>query len=109
MTLLELLTVITFMMPISVAMASARHAHAGIWGYALALLLALMVGTACGWALGFGARRVAVILGDNPETFGKRLCVGIYLCVSLLWPFVAGFLGGWATNSAFELLIPGRR
>jgi hypothetical protein len=104
MTLWDLLTIISFVMPISGAMASAKHAHAGFWGYAAALLLSLILGVACGWAVRASAERVAMSLGDNLETLGRRLYLGIYLCAAALWPFFAGFLGGWATSSVFELL-----
>ena len=103
MTLWDLLTVITFVIPIGASIATAHHVHAGFWGYAIAVSLSLMVGIACGWALRASASRVATIVGDHPGTFGQRLCVGTYFCACLLWPFVSGFLGGWATSSAFEL------
>jgi hypothetical protein len=103
MTLWDLLTVISFVMPISGAMASAKHAHAGFWGYTTALFLSLILGVACGWAVRASAARVAMTLGNNHETFGKRLVLGMYLCASALWPFFALFLGGCATSSIFEL------
>jgi hypothetical protein len=104
MTLCDLLTAMSFVTPISGAMASANHVHSGFWGYAIALFLSLILGTACAWALRASVRRVAMTVGDHPETFGKRLCVGMYLCASLLWPLFAGFLGGWTTSSALEFL-----
>ena len=42
MTLWDLLTVVSFVMPISGAMASAKQAHTGFWGYATALLLGVI-------------------------------------------------------------------
>jgi hypothetical protein len=104
MTLWDLLTVISFVMPISGAMASAQHAHVGFWGYATALLLSLILGVACGWAVRASSARVAMTLGDNPKTFGNWLYLGAYCCASALWPFFALFLGGWATSSVFEFL-----
>jgi len=109
MTLFDVLTAISFVAPISAAMASANHAHAGFWGYAIALFLSLILGTACGWTLRTSARRVAMILGDHPKTFRKRFSEGIYLCLSLLWLFFAALLGVWTTSSALELLRLGAR
>jgi hypothetical protein len=104
MTLWDLLTVISFVMPISGAMASAKHAHAGFWGYAIALLLSLIVGVAFGWAVRASAARMALIRGDNPKTLKNRLYLGAYFCGSALWPCFALFLGGWVTNSVLEFL-----
>lgn len=83
MTLWDLLTVISFVSPISAAMASANSAHANFRGYAIALFLSLILGIVCGWALRSSARRVAMLVGDHPKTWGN-VCFGIYLCASLL-------------------------
>jgi hypothetical protein len=104
MTLLDVLTVITFVTPISGAVETAKHAHEGFWGYATALLLGLIIGIGCGWAVRASAARMVLILEDNPKKLKGRLYLGACFCALALWPLFAGFLGGWATSSVHVLL-----
>ncbi len=76
----DLLTLISFVIPISSAIASVKLAHVGIWGYVAASRLSLILGAACGWAVWASALAAPKTVGNNsapgevalPGTLFKR-------------------------------------
>ena len=103
MTLFELLAVTSFTSPIGCAMVVAWRAHSSVFGYAVALLLSMLLGFACVWVIEASAERVFPVLSKQ-STFGMKLYLITYICALTLWPFFAGFLGSWVASSVVRLL-----
>lgn len=85
-------------------MTSAKQAHSGFWGYAIALLLSVIFGAAFGWAVRASAAGMFHVTGNKPETPLMRLYLCGYLCAAFLLPFLGLFVGAWATDPIFTLL-----
>lgn len=95
MTLIDLMTVMCFVMPITEAVAEAKleHVHAG--GYVVASLIGILIGIAFAW----GLRASASVLAKRLDKKGWRVTqvvgTAAYLFGCVTWMVLGDLLGGW--------------
>jgi hypothetical protein len=76
-----------------IAVGLEKHTNAGVAGYALAVLIGLVLGAANEWAV----RTLGVWLYHRPMRYShavREWCLGAYMLSIVVWPLcAAGFLG----------------
>ena len=91
----HLLILICFVMPMSGALAAARIARVGFAGDFAAVILALLLGTACAWLMWVIHNSFCAYAQRRRERGGSvsGLCAALFYVTKLLWIIFACFLG----------------
>lgn len=105
MTLIDLMTVMCFVMPITGAVAEAKleHVHAG--GYVVASLIGIVVGIAFAWGLRTSASALARRLDKDGWRATQVVGTAAYLFGCVTWMVLGDLLGGWIVKP-FTRLLP---
>jgi hypothetical protein len=103
MTLIDLLTVMSFFMPIAGAITEAKGTRAQAGGYVLACLLGAIAGIAVAW----GHRAGCLALATHLEKSGKAvqgLGTVFYLIGCFVWLVLGDVTGFWIAKPVLHLL-----
>lgn len=103
-TLWDLLTLISFVMPIAGASAEAKLSHAGFAGYALVISIGLAIGFGCAACMRIALVRVGGYMEGKLSTQAESWYSGAMLMAGFLWIVLALFIGGWLARSVLSLL-----
>ena len=100
-TLLTLMSSVSYIFS---AIMTAKNAQAGVGGYALAIIIGLLLGVCNAWAL----QRVGAAAHDRSKRHSEKLrewWLGALYVASVAWVLVAAFLGAWLTSVAMRLIV----
>jgi hypothetical protein len=100
-TLLTTISSATFIVG---AMISAKHARAGLGGYAFAIAIGLLLGACSAWALYAVGDAVADRSKRYSESVQEWCFRALYLAAAVWIPFAA-FLGNWVTSVAMRFVL----
>jgi hypothetical protein len=103
MGLWDLMTALCFVMPIAGALATVKDVHKGWIGYALAILVGVVVGAFCAWAMRTIGSKVA---GDSkPGTEAQKpWLLRMLYAATVIWIVFALFLGSWLTEASLRFI-----
>jgi hypothetical protein len=92
MTLWDLMTAICAVMPLAGALATVRDIQKGWVGYGLAIIVGVLVGVLCAWAMKAIGIAFATRSGARSDRYFRILYVA-----AVAWIILALFLGSWVT------------
>jgi hypothetical protein len=99
----DLLTALCFAMPVAGALAAVKGTQKGWAAYALAIVIGVVTGGCCAWAM----RTVGVIVEarsrQRPDPQGEWYFRALYLAAAA-WIFVALFLGARVTGAFIHFI-----
>jgi hypothetical protein len=105
-TLWDLLVVMSFTNPLGSVLFSAKHEHAGLGGYAVAITVGLALGVSWAWttlavgkAIGTNVLRPDTRYSDSQKEWVAR---ALYFS-AMLWIFFGSFSGMWAWSALMRL------
>jgi uncharacterized membrane-anchored protein len=101
MILTQLLCMVFLIAPFC-ALDSATRAGEGYRGYILAIIVGLLVGVSCAWALWISRKVVLTRTAELQPSRRNWYLRALYFS-ALLWVFVSCFLGNWITASLLRL------
>lgn len=105
-TLWDLLTLISFVMPITGAFGVAKDSHAGVWGYILVILVGLAIGVGCAVCMRIALVRVGGFLVRNTVSkWAESSYGGMMLITAFVWIVFALFAGRWLASTILSLLL----
>ena len=104
MTLIDLMTVMCFMMPITGAVAEAKLEHVHARGYVMASLIGILVGIAFAWGLRASASALAKRLDKEGWRATQVVGTAAYLFGCVTWMVLGALLGGWIVKPLGRLL-----
>jgi hypothetical protein len=84
-------------MPVGGALASAKLAHRGLSGYAVAIVVGVMLGAGMAWTLRKVGHFVVTRLRGRPVA-GEGLYFGALYFAAVLWAFLALLAGTWISS-----------
>ena len=107
MALWQLLILMCVALPIGTSVGSARYANAGAGGYALAIVVGLVVGMGFGWTMWKTHKPVVNKLQRLPSS-GTSLArqewyFRAFYLAKMLWTGFAGFLGFWLSSAILRV------
>ncbi len=85
------------------AVLAARHAHAGLGDYVLAIIIGLVL-AACNARMLYRAGDILADVTISWSLSRQELCGRGFFLVMLLWLPFAAFLGDWVTSLAMRLV-----
>lgn len=103
-SLWDLLTVLSFAMPIAGAVASAGLAKAGFRGYVLAIIVGFALGLCCAWTMRIVGKAAAANIKRHSESVQQGYVWALYFA-AMLWVVFALFLGEWVLSVPVRLVL----
>jgi hypothetical protein len=104
-TLWDLLTLISFVMPIAGASAIAKHSHPGLGGYTLVISVGLAIGMCSAVCMRIALVRVGgYVVRSAVATRAESWYSGLMLIAAFLWIVFALFAGSWLASTILGLL-----
>jgi len=104
-TLWDLLTLISFVVPISTAFAEGKASHVRLIGCLLAISIGLLVGVCCAVCMRIALLRVGGYLVRTKVSARASLWYsGSMLIGAFILIVFGGFAGGWLTGNMLRLL-----
>jgi hypothetical protein len=97
-SLWDLLIALCWAMPVAGALASARLARVGFFGYALTLVAGLVLGLGCAYILRTAGKTAVDGWGGNSTSTQEWYFRALYF-VAVMWIVLALFLGAWASSA----------
>jgi hypothetical protein len=97
------LLLICFTQPVAAAIASAKHAKAGLAGYASVMGLGLALGLFSAWAMWAGGEALGVRIERQPESRQEWYFGALYF-VAIVWIIITGVLGTWLSSLVLRLV-----
>jgi hypothetical protein len=104
--LLTLLTGTSSATFFAAAVVAARHAKAGLGGYALAIIIGLFLAVCNAWILYKLGDILAGLTRSHSEAQQNRWGRAAFVAM-VLWLPVAAFLGDWVASAAMRLVVRG--
>ncbi|SRR5216683_4130091 len=105
MKLLHLIICLCFVMPLAGALDAAKAARAGSTGYALAVIVGLLLGSFCTWTTWTVGKAIVTSVLGRPDYSDSRkdwVARGMFFS-TLLWIVFAFILGEWASSTLIRL------
>jgi len=103
MGLWDLMTAFCFVMPIAGALATVKDIQKGWIGYGLAILIGIVVGALCAWAMRTAGSKVSGDSKPRAEVQEPGLFRMLY-AVTVIWIVFALFLGSWLTKACLRFI-----
>ncbi len=105
-TLWDLLTLISFVVPAAGASAEAKLSHARLVGYIPAISAGLAIGACCAVCMRIALLRVGGYLTGttNASRRTESLIAAVMLIAALIWILSGDFAGGWLAGKILRLL-----
>ena len=104
-TLCDLLTLISFVVPVAGASAEAKHSHAGLVGYVLAISVGLAIGMFCAVCMRISLVRVGGYLErSNVSARAQLWYSGLMLSAALIWMVFGLFVESWLVTKIMKVL-----
>ena len=103
MSLWDLMNTTCAMIPVAGAVFEARAAKLGVGGYALVLVVGLVLGLSCAWALWSVGENVAARVRPYPKPRQDWYLRALYF-TAVLWLLCVAFLSNIALSAAIRLL-----
>ena len=103
MTLWDLMTAFCFVMPTAGALATVKDVHKGWPGYALAIIVGIVLGALCAWAMRMASSKLAPALSPGPETERPWFFRALYFA-AFIWIVVVLLLGSWVTEASLRFI-----
>ncbi len=97
------MTALCFVMPIAGALATVKDIQKGWVGYALAILVGVVVGAFCAWAMRAVGSKVAGDSKPGAEAQKPWLFRMLY-AATVIWIVFALFLGSWLTKASLRFI-----
>jgi hypothetical protein len=104
MTLLELLTCVSFTTPVYAAFQTARHAKSNLTGYLAAIVVGLAVGFLSAWLMWRGSRRIAIASASWQASRKDTYLSVFFLASTVLWLLLVTFFSHYATAAILRLI-----
>jgi uncharacterized protein YneF (UPF0154 family) len=101
----QLLILICFVIPIGGAMSAAKIANAPPAGFALAILVGLVVGMSCAWTMWLMHKLFVAKLEQHPDWQHSAWFARTFYASKLLWIVVALFLGHWLSSRVLRIIF----
>jgi hypothetical protein len=102
MSLWGLLTALCCAMPVAGALASAKLARAGFFGYVFSIAIGLVLGLGCTYIMRTVGKTGANRLEGNSASVREPYLRALYFA-AILWIVLALFLGDWASSLLLRL------
>src|ERR1700691_5402267 len=96
--LLTLLTALTSATFFASAVLAAKHQHAAVGGYLLAIVVGLVLAACNGWVIYKAGAALAHVTASSSKT-GQEWSGRAFFLLILLWLPLAAFLGNWMTSA----------
>jgi hypothetical protein len=96
MTLWDLITALCSVMPLAGALATVRGMHKGWVGYGLAVIIGIVVGGLCAFAMRAAGNSLAIQSAAGSAARQSWYFRVLYIA-AVVWAVVALFLGSWLT------------
>lgn len=93
MTLWDLMTALCAVMPLAGAFATLRDVHKGWLGFALALIIGIVLGVLCAWAM--RSVGTALMKRSGAESKTRRWNFRLLYAGASAWIILALFIGSW--------------
>ena len=103
MALWDLLTALCLVMPTAGALATVKDIPRGWAGYGVAIMVGVLLGVGCAWAMRTLGGRLAARSAPTPDSPNTWRFRALYTG-AVLWIIVALFLGSWATEAVLHLI-----
>ncbi len=103
MAIWDLLNGICLVMPVYAAFQGARHANAGIGGYALVIAIGLAMGIGCTFGMWTIGERIVAAVSPYPKSKQERYFIGLYVAAGL-WLLVVALLADWVISASIHLI-----
>jgi hypothetical protein len=105
-TLWDLLTLISFVVPVAGAAADAKHSHAGLVGYVLAISVGLAIGVCCAVCMRIALVRVGgyLVRGDVSAR-AVSWYSGLMLIAAFIWMVFGLFAESWIVTKIVRFLF----
>jgi hypothetical protein len=105
MALWHVLILMCFAAPIGTSLASAQYARVGPGGYALAIIIGLIVGGGCGWTVWITHRTVGDYIQRHSNAGGSLWYFRAFYSAKILWVAFAGFIGFWLSSVLLRIVF----
>jgi hypothetical protein len=103
MALWDVMTALCFVMPIAGALATVKDVQKGWAGYTLAIIVGVVLGALCAWAMRIASSKLAPRSSSGPEIGRPWLFRALYFA-AFIWIAVALFLGSWVTEASLHFI-----
>jgi hypothetical protein len=104
-TLWDLLTLISFVVPVAGASADAKHSHLGIAGYALAISVGLVIGVCCAACMRIALVRVGgYLVRSSVSARVQSWYSGLMLIAAFIWMVFGLFAESWLVTKILRFL-----
>ena len=104
-TLWDLLTLISFAVPVAGASEEAKLSHAGSLGYVLAISVGLAIGVCCAICMRIALVRVGgYLVRSNLSARAETWCSGLMLIAAFIWIILGLFAEGWLATKIVRFL-----
>ncbi|HZQ22696.1 MAG TPA: hypothetical protein VFA89_07835 [Terriglobales bacterium] len=100
MTLWDLMTALCAAMPVAGALATVRGAQKGWLGYGIAIIVGVLIGVLCAWAMRATGTRLAGRSGAGPDK--RRLHFRLLYVGAAAWIILALFIGSWLAGAVIH-------
>ncbi len=105
-TLWDLLTLMCFVVPVAGASEEAKHSHAGLVGYVLAISVGLAIGVCCAVCMRIALIRVGgYLVGSNVSARAQSWYSGLMLGAALIWMVFGLFAGSWLVTKIVRFYV----
>ena len=103
MALWDLMTALCFVMPIAGALATVKDVQKGWAGYALAIIVGVVLGALCAWTMRAASNKLAPRSSSGPGIDRPWFFRALYFA-AFIWIVVATFLGNWVTEASLRFI-----
>jgi hypothetical protein len=104
-TLWDLLTLISFVVPVAGASADAKHFHGGLAGYVLAISVGLAIGGCCAVCMRIALVRVGgYLVRSNVSARAQSWYSGLMLIAAFTWMIFGLFAESWLVTKIMRFL-----
>ena len=105
-TLWDLLTLMSLVVPVAGASADAKHSHAGLVGYVLATSVGLAIGVCCAVGMRIALVRVGgYLVRSNVSASAQSWYSGLMLSGALIWMVFGLFAESWLVTKLVRFLV----
>jgi hypothetical protein len=103
MTLWDLMTALCAVMPLAGALATVRDVHKGWLAYALALIIGVVVGGPCAWAMrSVGSALITLIKRSGAGSDTRRWNFRLLYVGAAAWIILVLFIGSWVAAAVIH-------